>query len=140
LVYQLLSDKVVSMTQIDPIHDQPASRVTAMPLNANPDGDIFGGWVMSQMDLAAASVAARRANGRVVTVAVDGMAFLSPIFIGDEVSIYANISRVGRTSLAVKVEAYARRQYTEDTDKVTEAIFTFVKIGQDRKPRPLPPG
>lgn len=127
------------MVTINPEHDQPASRVTAMPANANPDGDIFGGWVMSQMDLAAASVASRRANGRVVTVAVDAMQFLSPVFVGDEVSIYAEVERVGRTSVAIKVESFARRQYTEDTDKVTEATFTFVKIGMDRKPRPLPP-
>lgn len=128
------------MTQtIDFDLEQPASRITAMPANANPDGDIFGGWVMSQMDLAGASLAARRAQGRCVTVAVEGMQFLSPVFIGDEVSIYADIDKVGRTSVAIKVVAYARRQYTEDMDKVTEAIFTFVKIGPDRKPRPLPP-
>jgi acyl-CoA thioesterase YciA len=129
---------MVGMT-IDLFNDQPTSRVTAMPSDANPDGDIFGGWCMSQMDLAAASVAARRAQGRCVTVAVDGMQFLSPVFIGDEVSIYASVAKVGRTSLAIKVEAFARRQYTEDTDKVTEATFTFVKIGPDRKPRVLPP-
>ncbi len=125
------------MVEIDHDNDLPAIRVTAMPCNANPDGDIFGGWVMSQMDLAAASVASQRANGRTVTVAVDGMSFLSPVFIGDEVSIYARIEKVGRTSLAIKVEAYARRRHTTERDKVTEAKFTFVKIGADRKPRPI---
>lgn len=129
---------VHQMNDIDLESDQPTSRLTAMPANANPDGDIFGGWVMSQMDLAAASVAARRAGGRVVTVAVDAMTFHSPIFIGDEVSIYARIEKVGRTSVTVVVDAYARRQYTEDTDRVTEGKFTFVKIGPDRKPRPVP--
>lgn len=124
---------------IDLDHDQPASRITAMPSNANADGDIFGGFMVSQMDLAAASVAARRANGRVVTVAIDSMSFISPVFVGDEVSIYANITKTGNTSMAVDVVAFARRQYTEDFDKVTEATFTFVKLGPDRKPRPLPP-
>ncbi len=125
------------MTDAKDIALDPASRVTAMPCDANPDGDIFGGWVMAQMDLAAASVASRRAKGRTVTVAVNGMSFLSPVFIGDEVTIYANVIKVGNTSITIFVEAFARRRQTEDTDKVTEATFTFVKIGADRKPRPI---
>lgn len=116
----------------------PTTIITAMPSDANPDGDIFGGWMMSQMDLAANSVASRRAHGRTVTIAVDAMQFLSPVFVGDEVTIYADIVSTGTTSLKIKVCAYARRRHTEESEKVTEAMFTFVKIGLDRRPKPLP--
>lgn len=116
----------------------PVTIITAMPSDANPDGDIFGGWMMSQMDLAANSVASRRAAGRTVTVAVDAMQFLSPVFVGDEVTIFADIVYTGTTSLKIKVCAYARRRHTEETEKVTEAVFTFVKIGRDRRPKALP--
>lgn len=109
-----------------------------MPADANPDGDIFGGWLMSHMDLAAGSVASRRADGRTVTIAVEGMQFLSPVFVGDEVLIYADITKTGTTSMTIKVCAYARRGHTELVEKVTEAVFTFVKIGQDRRPKALP--
>ena len=116
----------------------PTSIFTAMPHDTNPDGDVFGGVIMSKMDLAAASTASRRAQGRTVTIAVDAMQFLSPVFVGDEVTIYADIQSVGTTSLKVKVCAYARRGHSEDVEKVTEAVFTFVKIGKDRRPKPLP--
>ncbi|NJR78863.1 acyl-CoA thioesterase [Sphingomonas sp. 36D10-4-7] len=115
----------------------PALRVTAMPADANAYGDIFGGWLMSLMDSAAGLVAARRAKGRAVTIAMDGMKFLSPVHIGDEVSVYAEVAKVGRTSMTIAVEAHARDRHRETTRKVTEAHFTFVAIDRDRRPRPV---
>ena len=110
-----------------------------MPADANPAGDIFGGWLMSQMDLAAANAAARRSRGRCVTVAVDSMVFHEPVFVGDEVSLYASVLRVGRTSMTIRVEAWRRRLVAESQHKVTEATFTFVAIDENRKPRLVPP-
>lgn len=118
---------------------QPAIRVTAMPADANPSGDIFGGWLMAQMDLAAGLVAMRIARGRTVTVAVEAMSFLSPVSIGDEVSVYADLVGRGRSSMRIAVEAWRRERHAEDRRKVTEAVFTFVAIDQDRRPVPLPP-
>jgi acyl-CoA thioesterase YciA len=118
---------------------QPAIRVTAMPADANPSGDIFGGWLMAQMDLAAGLVAMRVARGRTVTVAVEAMTFLSPVAIGDEVSVYADLVGRGRTSLRIAVEAWRRERHAEERIKVTEAVFTFVAIDKDRRPVPLPP-
>lgn len=118
---------------------QPAIRVTAMPADANPSGDIFGGWLMAQMDLAAGLVAMRIARGRTVTVAVEAMTFLSPVAIGDEVSVYADLVSRGRTSMKIAVEAWRRERHAEERRKVTEAVFTFVAIDQDRRPIPLPP-
>ena len=106
-----------------------------MPADANANGDIFGGWIMSQMDLAGATVALMRAQGRVATVAVDGMAFHKPVLVGDVVSFYSTIERVGRTSITVKVEAWALRHRFGDEERVTEGTFTYVAIGDDRKPR-----
>jgi acyl-CoA thioesterase YciA len=124
----------------DPTPDAAATiRVIAMPADANPAGDIFGGWLMGQMDLAASSVATRRARGRVSTVAVDSMSFLSPVAVGDEVSLYAVLTGEGRTSMKIHVEAWRRARDSEDTRKVTDATFTFVAIGPDRKSRALPP-
>lgn len=122
-----------------PPADAPAVRAIAMPADTNPAGDIFGGWLMAQMDLAAGSAAARRARGRCATVAVEAMAFLSPVFVGDEVSLYAQIVRVGRTSLKIAVEAWRRGREGDETAKVTEGLFTFVAIDADRKPRVMPP-
>jgi len=116
----------------------PAIRVIAMPADANPNGDIFGGWLMGQMDLAASTVAARRAKGRTATVAVDGMSFLRPVSVGDEVSLYAELVGEGRSSMKIRIEAWRRPRATEDTEKVTEAVFTFVALGDDRKARALP--
>lgn len=116
----------------------PTRVLTAMPSDTNPDGDVFGGWLMAQMDLAAGSVASMHAEGRTVTICVDAMQFLSPVFVGDEVSIYADIKEVGTTSMKVKVCAYARRGHTTEVDKVTEGMFKFVKIGKDRRPKPVP--
>jgi acyl-CoA thioesterase YciA len=94
---------------------------------------------MSQMDLAGANAAVRRARGRCVTVAVDGMVFHEPVFVGDEISLYADILRVGRTSMKIRIDAWRRSRINETTNKVTEAIFTFVAVDENRKPRPVPP-
>jgi acyl-CoA thioesterase YciA len=119
-------------------HGEPVIRTIAMPADANPAGDIFGGWLMSQMDLAASSIATRRAAGRVATVAVEAMAFLHPVTIGDEVSLYGRLVSTGKTSMKVAVEAYRRHRHEAERVKVTEGVFTFVAIGADRRPRPLP--
>ena len=118
----------------------PAVRVIAMPADANPYGDIFGGWLMSQMDLAAGSIASRHSHGRAVTIAMDGMQFHLPVSVGDEVSVYAELVRTGRTSMTIAVEAWRRHRHEEEMFKVTEASFTFVAIDEDRRPRPLAAG
>ena len=110
-------------------------RTLAMPADANAAGDIFGGWLMAQMDLAASSVASRHARGRAVTIAVEGMTFHRPVFVGDELSVYARLVKTGRTSMQVEVEAWARDRHGDDLNKVTNAAFTFVAVGQDRRPR-----
>lgn len=115
-----------------------AIRVLAMPADTNPNGDIFGGWLMSQMDIAGATVAIRRAAGRVVTVAVDAMTFLKPVHVGDVVSFHASITKEGRTSMVISIVAYARRNRGEEEEKVTAGTFTYVAIDEDRRPRPLP--
>ncbi|EGF90233.1 thioesterase superfamily protein [Asticcacaulis biprosthecium C19] len=110
---------------------------TAMPADTNPSGDIFGGWLMAQMDLAAGNVAARTSRGRVATIAVDGMIFLTPVKVGDEVSVYAKILSVGRTSMKLKVKAYRRLRDSDTRIPVTEATFTFVAIDANGRPRPV---
>jgi acyl-CoA thioesterase YciA len=118
---------------------EPALRVVPMPADANQHGDIFGGWVMSQVDIAGAIPASRRARGRVATVAVNSFVFREPVLIGDVVSFYAHITRVGRTSITVDVEVYAQRDPTEVICvKVTEASLTYVAVAPDRRPRVLP--
>ena len=118
---------------------EPALRVVPMPADANQHGDIFGGWVMSQVDIAGSIPASRRARGRVATVAVNSFVFREPVLIGDVVSFYAQITREGRTSITVSVEVYAQRNPGEEiTVKVTEASLTYVAVGPDRKPRDLP--
>jgi acyl-CoA thioesterase YciA len=121
-----------------PAHIVPAIRTIAMPADANAAGDIFGGWVLSQMDLAGGVTATRRAKGRCATVAVDAMTFHLPVFVGDEVSCYAEVVRIGRSSIAVKVETFATRYRTGETVKVTEGLFTYVAIDENRKPRAVP--
>jgi len=116
----------------------PMIRAIAMPADTNPAGDIFGGWLMAQMDLAAGNAAARRARGRCVTIAVDGMAFLSPVHVGDEVSLYAKVLSVGRTSMKILVEAWRRPRHESDSVQVTKATFTFVAIDDNGRPRPVP--
>lgn len=116
----------------------PVRILTAMPTDANPDGDVFGGWLMSHMDLAASAVAKRRAGGRVVTVAVEAFKFLAPVQVGDEVVIYADIQKTGTSSITMKVCTYAKDGCTGDETKVCEAVYIFVHIGGDKRPRPLP--
>ena len=115
----------------------PAIRVVAMPADANAYGDIFGGWLMSIMDSAAGLTAARYSKGRAVTVAMDGMQFHLPVKVGDEVSVYAEIERVGRTSLTIAAEAWRRERHSEEAVKVTEAKFTFVAVDDNGRPRPI---
>ncbi len=115
----------------------PAIRVTAMPADTNAYGDIFGGWLMSWMDSAAGLTAARHSHGRAATVAMDGMQFHEPVKVGDEVSVYAHIERVGRTSMTIAVEAWRRPRHEDVARKVTEAKFTFVAIDENGKPRPV---
>jgi acyl-CoA thioesterase YciA len=126
------------MIEMDPNQNEVRLRAIAMPADANPSGDIFGGWLLSQMDLAGANAAIQRAAGRVVTVAVDAMTFHEPVEVGDELSCYAKIQRTGRTSITVDVQAWKRRQDCGQRVKVTEGVFTYVKIDAVRKPQPLP--
>ncbi|MEJ7933694.1 acyl-CoA thioesterase [Sphingobium sp. AN558] len=119
--------------------ESPAVRVIAMPADTNPYGDIFGGWLMSLMDSAAGSVAARHSHGRAVTIAVNGMEFLRPVVVGDEVSVYARLLSVGSTSMKIAVEAWRRTRHDDRSYRVTQATFTFVAIGEDRQPRTVPP-
>jgi len=125
-------------SQTQPETAEPVIRTVAMPADTNPAGDIFGGWLMAQMDLAAGNAAARRARGRCATVAVDSMVFHSPVFVGDEVTLYADIGRVGRTSMSIRIEAWRRSRDGDERFKVTEATFTFVAIDDQRRPRQVP--
>jgi acyl-CoA thioesterase YciA len=117
----------------------PTLRVVPMPADANQHGDIFGGWIMSQVDIAGAIVAAERAKGVVATIAVQSFVFRSPVYMGDVLSLYAEIEKVGKTSITVNVEVYAQRN-PEDVEvaKVTEATLTYVAIGKDKRPRAVP--
>ena len=118
----------------------PTLRVMPMPSDANVHGDVFGGWIMSQVDIAGAIPAARRANGRVATIAVNSFLFKQPVFVGDLLSFYAQIVKVGNTSITIEVEVYAERNRLQaSTVKVTEATLTYVATGEDRKPRQIPP-
>jgi len=123
-----------------PENKEPVLRVVPMPADANQHGDIFGGWIMAQVDIAGGVFAARRARGRVATIAVNSFQFKQPVFIGDVLSFYADTVRVGTTSITVNVEVYAQRNPTDiETVKVTEATLTYVATGPDRKPRAVPP-
>lgn len=117
----------------------PTIRTIAMPADTNPAGDIFGGWLMSQMDLAAGSVAALAARGRSATISVEGMKFLRPVKVGDEVSLFAELVRVGRSSMLIHVEAWRRQRDLETSEKVTEARFTFVALDASGRARPVNP-
>lgn len=116
-----------------------AIRTLAMPADTNPAGDIFGGWLMAQMDIAGGVAASKRARGRVATVAVNGMAFHKPVRVGDELTCYTTVEKIGRTSLTLKVEAWVLRRGTWEQEKVTEATFTFVAIDENGKKREVPP-
>lgn len=114
---------------------EPAIRITAMPADTNPDGDIFGGWLLGHMDLAAASVASSYSGWRAATIALESMSFLRPVKVGDEVSVYAQLLRTGRSSMRVAVEAWRRPRGSKGREQVTKAIFTFVAIDQNGQPR-----
>jgi acyl-CoA thioesterase YciA len=118
--------------------DGPHLRVVAMPRDANPGGDIFGGWTLSQMDLAGGAFASRHAQGRVATVAIDAMKFLRPVAVGDEVSCFCTLAEQGETSLRIKVETWTRSRGSPEGEKVTEGVFTFVAIDDEGHPRKVP--
>ncbi len=127
------------MSSPDSPEGQLVGRVIAMPADTNPEGDIFGGWLLAHMDVAGATPAFALAHGRCATVAVDAMVFHQPVSVGDEVSIYARVIQTGRTSIKVHVEAWKRpRRIAESITRVTEGVFTYVAIDPDLKPRPLP--
>ena len=114
-----------------------AIRTVSMPADANANGDIFGGWVLGQMDIAGGIEASQRCRGRCATVAVDGMEFHLPVYVGDIFCGYAEVVRVGRTSMTIRVEAWAIRRMTREHVKVTEGTFTYVAIDENRRPRPV---
>ncbi|WP_019620338.1 acyl-CoA thioesterase [Amphritea japonica] len=117
--------------------ERPSLRTIAMPGDSNPDGDIFGGWIMAQMDIASGGYASRKVKCRVVTIAVDAMTFLKPVYIGDDVSCYCSVARYGKTSLVVHVETWVQRHHSEVIEKVTEGNFTFVAIDDQGRPTPI---
>lgn len=127
------------MTNDEEPKGELALRTLAMPADANVSGDIFGGWVLSQMDIAGGIVAGARGNGRVATVAIEAMKFIRPVHVGDVMCVYSTIETVGRTSMGVRLEAWALRNRIGAREKVTEALFTFVAIDENGRPRPLPP-
>jgi acyl-CoA thioesterase YciA len=131
-----VAQSVVDHSQ--PERGEPAVRTLAMPADTNPSGDIFGGWVLAQMDLAAGIVAAQRAKGRVATAALDGMSFHKPVYVGDLVSCYAKVVHIGRSSMVVQVDTFVLRSRTGDEVKVTEGRFTLVAIDEQGRPRPVP--
>ena len=115
----------------------PVLRVVPGPSDINANGHIFGGWVLSQMDIAAGIVASRRANGPVATVAIEAMKFIAPIHLRDVISVYAHVERLGRTSMGVHIEVIAQRDLGATEVKVTEGLFTFVALDADNRPRPI---
>ncbi len=125
------------MDQQPPADMELTLRTLAMPADANPAGDIFGGWVMSQMDLAAFVRANDVAGGRTVTVAVNEIIFKKPVKIGDTLCVYSRIEKIGRTSITLKIEAWTRRHYQDSRDKVTEAVFIMVAVDDEGEPRPV---
>ena len=129
-----MTDSAASATRREPI-----LRVVPRPADINANGHIFGGWVLSQMDIAGGIVAGREAQGAVATVAIETMEFIAPILLRDIISIYAHIERRGRSSLAIRLEVMATRDRGEKEVKVTEGVFTFVALDANHRPRPLPP-
>jgi acyl-CoA thioesterase YciA len=117
---------------------EPILRVVPRPGDINANGHIFGGWVLSQMDIAAGIVASRRAEGPVATVAIEAMEFIAPILLHDIISVYARIERTGRSSMGIRIEVIADRDRGSRQVKVTEGMFTFVALGEDNRPRALP--
>jgi acyl-CoA thioesterase YciA len=123
--------------QVPNVPGGPHRRTIAMPRDVNASGAIFGGWTLSQMDLAGGTFAVQRAQGRVATVSIDAMRFLRPVEVGDEVSCYCSLEREGDTSVAVRIETWARDRTGSDPEKVTEGVFTYVALDEDGKPREL---
>lgn len=132
-------DPTAMSREDQPPPTSPTIRTIAMPADTNPSGDIFGGWLMSQMDLAAGSVAAMTSGGRSATIAVDAMIFHRPVRVGDEVSLFATLVRHGRTSMTIHVDAWRRPRATDRSEKVTEANFTFVALDAEGRPVPVKP-
>jgi acyl-CoA thioesterase YciA len=114
-------------------------RLIAMPSDTNANGDIFGGWVLSQMDQAGGIAAVERAEGRVVTIAIEAMTFIRPVKVGDVLCVYTAVDRIGRTSIRIHIEAWAKRFRTHRREKVTDGTFTFVAVDDDGRPRPILP-
>jgi acyl-CoA thioesterase YciA len=121
-----------------PPNQFPVLRVMAQPTDANIHGDVFGGWIMAQVDIAGSIAATRCAEGRTATIAVNSFTFKKPVFIGDLLSFYTKIVKIGTTSITVDVEVYAQRMRLDETVKVTEATLVYVATDSDRKPRPVP--
>lgn len=117
--------------------NSPALRTIPLPADTNANGDIFGGWMLSQMDLAGSVIASQKSKSRVATVGVTNMSFLLPVIVGDEVSCYARVEKIGKTSITIHVESWARNRLEETARKVAEGTFTYVAIGEDRKPIPV---
>jgi len=133
-----MSAAATSESAVLPKGMEPTLRVVPMPSDANYSGDIFGGWIMSQVDIAGSIPAVQLAQGRIVTIAVNSFLFKQPVMIGDLVSFYAKVSHIGRTSITVDVEVYAQRRSLHETVKVTEATLTYVAVDDQRRPRPVP--
>jgi acyl-CoA thioesterase YciA len=117
----------------------PILRVVPGPSDINANGHIFGGWVLSQMDIAAGIIAAREADGPVATVAIEAMTFIAPILLNDLISVYAEVERIGRTSIAIRIEVVASRERGKREVKVTEGLFTFVALDDQHRPRAVGP-
>ena len=120
-----------------PPSEAPVIRAIAMPADTNPEGDVFGGWLMSWMDLAASTVAFGLAKGRCATVAADGISFLAPVLVGDEVSLWASPDHIGRTSVRVAVQGWRRRRDGDKSHRIVRGVFTYVAIDEHGRPRPL---
>ena len=129
----------MSETLMSEPQGQLSIRTLAMPADTNAAGDVFGGWVMSQMDIAGAIAAVETARGRVVTVAVEAMTFIAPVKVGDILCVYTRLDRVGTTSITIAIEAWARRNRVDDRVKVTDGRFVYVSLGEDGRKRPVPP-
>jgi len=125
--------------QVPDFGNGPALRAMAMPADTNPSGDIFGGWLLSQMDIAGGSTARQIAQGRVTTVGIEAMTFHAPVLVGDEVSCYTTVLRIGRTSIRIKIDTWVRRGDQFEHIQVTEGVFTYVAIDENRRPRPVTP-
>src|SRR5712692_2493350 len=125
------------MNNVDQPKGELVIQTIAMPRDTNPSGDIFGGWLMSQMDLGSSILAAKTANSRVVTVAMEGMSFLHPVRVGDTVACYAWVDKIGRTSITIPVEVWVRRYRSGEQIRVTHGVFTYVAVDSDGKPIPV---